>query len=71
MEQLTKLELGRKFWLSVGVTVVLCVFYPLGWLDQAGFLEALKFSTGAYLSANVLHRLVEAAIEYYQGRVPS
>lgn len=39
MEQLTKLELGRKL------------------------------STGAYLSANVLHRLVEAAIDFYKGKL--
>jgi len=71
LPELTKLELGRKFWLSVSVTGVLCLLYLFGRLDQNGFLEGLKFATGAYLSANVLHRLTEAVIEFYKEKVAS
>lgn len=54
-----KLKYGRKFWLAVGVTILLFNCLVTHFLNQENFVRLLEFVLGGYFGANVLHRGVE------------
>jgi len=56
------MKFGRKFYIAVGFTLICCVFFAWGKLDQSGFIELTKWALAGYLGANVLHRGVEVAV---------
>jgi len=58
-----KLKYGRKFWLAVGFTLICCIFFAWGKLDQTGFIEITKWALASYLGANVAHAGVVAGAD--------
>ena len=56
-------RVGRKFILAVGFTLICCIFFAWGKLDQAGFIELCKWALTGYLGANVVQRAALAGAD--------
>ena len=45
---------SRKFWLCIGIIVLISIFFLLGKLTEPYYADCLKWIAGLYMGANVI-----------------